>query len=81
MHKAFSGDLAGLRFKLDNARKDMRYYTDLAESMPSPVGDAVHQAFATASALSYGARFVPSLIEAQEKLLGVDILPREATLT
>lgn len=78
LYKAFAGDLAGLRFGLDNARKDLRYYTHLAEtvSMPSPVGDAVHQAFATASALGYGTRFVPSLVEAQEELLGIEILPR-----
>jgi 3-hydroxyisobutyrate dehydrogenase-like beta-hydroxyacid dehydrogenase len=77
MYKAFAGDLAGLKFALDNARKDLRYYTQLADALavPSPVGDAVHQAFVTASALGLGERFVPSLIQAQEKLLGVKILP------
>jgi 3-hydroxyisobutyrate dehydrogenase-like beta-hydroxyacid dehydrogenase len=78
MYKAYAGDLAGLKFALDNARKDLRYYTQLADALavPSPVGDAVHQAFVTASALGFGERFVPSLIEAQEKLLGMKILPR-----
>ncbi len=78
MYKTFSGDMAGLRFALDNARKDVRYYTHLAESlgMPSPVGDAVHHAFVQAAALGLGARFVPALVEAQETLAGVKILPR-----
>lgn len=78
MYRVFSGDMAGLRFALDNARKDVRYYTHLAETlgMPSPVGDAVHHAFAQAAALGLGARFVPALVEAQETLAGVKILPR-----
>jgi 3-hydroxyisobutyrate dehydrogenase-like beta-hydroxyacid dehydrogenase len=78
MYKTFSGDLAALKFALDNARKDMRYYTHLTETLavPSPMGDAVHQCFVQASALGFGASFVPSLVEAQEKLVGVKILPR-----
>ncbi len=78
MAKTLDGDLAGLRFELDNARKDLRYYTHLAESlnMPSVVGEAVHQSLALASALGYGANFVPSLVEAQEQLGGVKIVPR-----
>jgi 3-hydroxyisobutyrate dehydrogenase-like beta-hydroxyacid dehydrogenase len=78
MAKTLDGDLAGLRFGLDNARKDVRYYTHLAESlnMPSVVGEAVHQSLALASALGYGTKFVPSLVEAQEQLGGVKIVPR-----
>jgi 3-hydroxyisobutyrate dehydrogenase-like beta-hydroxyacid dehydrogenase len=78
MYKTFSGDMAGLKFALDNARKDMRYYTHLTEAltMPSPVGDVVHQSFVQASALGFGASFVPSLVEAQEKIAGVKILSR-----
>ncbi len=39
------GDMSRLKFELDNARKDLRYYTHLAESLnvPSIVGEAVHQ--------------------------------------
>jgi 3-hydroxyisobutyrate dehydrogenase-like beta-hydroxyacid dehydrogenase len=78
MAKTLDGDLAGLRFGLDNARKDVRYYSHLAESlnMPSVVGEAVHQSLALASALGYGTKFVPSLVEAQEQLGGVKIVPR-----
>ena len=78
MAKTLDGDLGGLRFELDNARKDVRYYTHLAEGLaiPSLVGEAVHQSLALASALGHGRKFVPSLVEAQEQLSGAKIVPR-----
>ena len=73
-----NGDLSGLKFTLSNAAKDLRYYTHFTESMmlPSVVGEAVHQSLVTANALGFGERFVPSLVEAQERLAGVKIVPR-----
>jgi len=78
MAKTLSGDMAGLKFELDNARKDVRYYTHLAEGLaiPTVVGEAVHQSLALASALGHGRKFVPSLVEAQEQLTGAKIVPR-----
>ena len=78
MAKTLSGDLGGLKFELDNARKDIRYYTHLAENLavPSVVGEGVHQALALASALGHGRKFVPSLVEAQEQLAGTRIVGR-----
>jgi 3-hydroxyisobutyrate dehydrogenase-like beta-hydroxyacid dehydrogenase len=72
------GDLAGLKFTLVNAMKDLRYYTHFAESLPIPaiVGEAVHQSLVTANLLGFGDRYVASLVEAQEKLAGVQIVPR-----
>ena len=80
MAKTLDGDLAGLIFELDNARKDIRYYTHLAENLavPTVMGEAVHQSLTLASALGFGARYVPSLVEAQEKLTGAVIVPRPA---
>lgn len=77
MAKTLNGDFTGLKFELDNARKDLRYYTHLAEmvNVPSLVGEAVHQSLATASALGQGKRFVPALVTAQEKLTGAKIAP------
>ena len=77
MAKTLNGDFAGLKFELDNARKDLRYYTHLAEmvNVPSFVGEAVHQSLAAASALGYGKQFVPALVSAQEKLTGAKIAP------
>ena len=73
-----SGDLTGLKFTLSNAAKDLRYYTHFTESMmlPSVIGEAVHQSLVTANALGFGDRYVPSLVEAQEKLTGITIVPR-----
>jgi 3-hydroxyisobutyrate dehydrogenase-like beta-hydroxyacid dehydrogenase len=78
MAKTLSGDFEGLKFELDNARKDLRYYTHLAENLPVPstVGDAVHQSLVTASALGQGKKFVPALVLAQETLAGVKFTPK-----
>ncbi|UUZ72425.1 NAD(P)-dependent oxidoreductase [Polaromonas sp. P1(28)-8] len=78
MAKTLHGDFTGLKFELDNARKDLRYYTHLAEmvNVPSLVGEAVHQSLATASALGQGKKFVPALVTAQEKLTGAKIAPQ-----
>ena len=78
MAKTLQGDLAGLKFELDLARKDVRYYTHLAEglSVPTVMGEAVHQSLALASALGHGRKYVPSLVEAQEQLSGAKLVPR-----
>ncbi|MFN9101110.1 MAG: NAD(P)-dependent oxidoreductase [Betaproteobacteria bacterium] len=78
MAKTLHGDLAGLRFELDNARKDVRYYTHLAEGLavPTLLGEAVHQSLTLASSLGHGRKFVPSLVEAQEQLAHVQLVPR-----
>jgi 3-hydroxyisobutyrate dehydrogenase-like beta-hydroxyacid dehydrogenase len=72
------GDLTGLKFTLVNAMKDMRYYTHFAESLPvsAIVGEAVHQSLVNANLLGFGDKYVASLIEAQEKLNGIAIVPR-----
>ncbi|MFN9765600.1 MAG: NAD(P)-dependent oxidoreductase [Pseudomonadota bacterium] len=78
MAKTLGGQMDGLKFELDNARTDVRYYTHLAEGLgiPTVVGEAVHQSLALASALGHGRKFVPSLVEAQEQLAGVKLVPR-----
>lgn len=78
MARTLDGQLDGLKFELDLARKDVRYYTHLAESLaiPAVMGEAVHQSLSIASALGHGAKFVPSLVEAQEQLAHVTLVPR-----
>lgn len=80
MAKTLDGALDGLKFELDNARKDIRYYTHLAENLavPTVVGEAVHQSLVLASALGYGKGYVPALVQAQEQLTGSAIMPRPA---
>jgi 3-hydroxyisobutyrate dehydrogenase-like beta-hydroxyacid dehydrogenase len=69
------GRYDGLRFGLDLARKDLRYYTHLAESLnlPSQLGETVHQAFVQASAMGFGDQLVASLVAAQERTTGVTV--------
>ena len=76
--QAIQGDLTGMKFSIANGRKDMSYYTHLAESLGtvSFVGEAVHQSLVQAAALGLGSRFMPSLLEAQETLNGIRIVPR-----
>ena len=77
MAKTLDGDLGALKFELDNARKDIRYYTHLAEGLaiPTVVGEAVHQSLVLASALGHGKKYVPSLVEAQQQLTGAKLVP------
>lgn len=76
--RAIEGDLKGMKFTIGNGNKDMRYYTHMAEELgvPSPVGEAVHQALVQATALGLADRFMPSLLEAQEQLNKMQIVPR-----
>jgi len=78
MAKTLQGQMDGLKFELDNARKDVRYYTHLAEGLnvPTVMGEAVHQSLGIASALGHGKQYVPSLVQAQEQLSGTTIVPR-----
>src|SRR5258706_3419706 len=73
----YGGDLSGLKFTLVNAMKDLRYYTHMAESLPvsSIMGEAVHQSLVNANLLGFGDKYIASLLEAQEKLNGVRIVP------
>ncbi len=76
--KMLDGDLGGLKFTLVNAMKDLRYYTHMAEALPvsAIMGEAVHQSLVNANLLGFGDKYVASLLEAQEKLNGVKIVPR-----
>jgi 3-hydroxyisobutyrate dehydrogenase-like beta-hydroxyacid dehydrogenase len=78
MARTLQGELDGMKFELNNARKDVRYYTHLAEGLgaPSVVGEAVHQSLVLACALGHGHKFVPSLVEAQEQITGATLVPR-----
>jgi 3-hydroxyisobutyrate dehydrogenase-like beta-hydroxyacid dehydrogenase len=75
---ALKGDLSTFKFGLANARKDLRYYTHMTEEagVPSMLGEAVHQTLVQAVALGFGDKFVPSLMEAQERITGATIVRR-----
>ncbi len=67
-----SDDDSHAKFAIRNARKDLRYYTNMTENMPvpSPIGEAIHQTYVLADTLGYGERFVPRLIDMMIKNSG-----------
>ncbi len=68
-----SDDDTHAKFAIRNARKDLRYYTNMTESMPvaSFMAEQVHQTFVLAETMGYGERFVPRLIDMMKKLAGI----------
>jgi 3-hydroxyisobutyrate dehydrogenase-like beta-hydroxyacid dehydrogenase len=76
--KALKGELDGLLFTLGNAKKDIGYYQQMVAAAPlaGPMGAALHQVLVQANALGLGEKFVPSLIEAYERINGLKIVKR-----
>ena len=76
--KALKGELDGLLFTLSNAKKDIGYYQQMVAgaSMAGPMGSALHQVLVQANALGLGEKFVPSLIEAYERVNALQIVKR-----
>jgi 3-hydroxyisobutyrate dehydrogenase-like beta-hydroxyacid dehydrogenase len=76
--KALKGDLTGLMFTLGNASKDIGYYQQMIAGAPmaGAMGAALHQVLVQANALGLGEKFVPSLIEAYERVNGLNIVKR-----
>lgn len=76
--KALKGDLTGLQFTLGNAMKDIGYYQQMAAgaTLAGPMGAALFQLLVQANALGLGEKFVPSMIEAYEKVNGLQIVKR-----
>jgi 3-hydroxyisobutyrate dehydrogenase-like beta-hydroxyacid dehydrogenase len=67
-----SNDDSHAKFAIRNARKDLRYYTNMTENMPvaSPIAETIHQTYVLAETLGYGERFVPRLIDMMVKNSG-----------
>jgi 3-hydroxyisobutyrate dehydrogenase-like beta-hydroxyacid dehydrogenase len=72
---ALADDDSAAQFAIANARKDLRYYTNMAEKLPvvSFIGQAIHQTFILAEARGYGQRFVPRLTDLLGELNGVKV--------
>jgi len=74
--KAMQGDLSGLLFTLGNAQKDIGYYQQFtaAAKLPGLMGAALMQTLVLANSLGLGDRYVASLIEAHEKINGMQVV-------
>lgn len=61
------------KFAIRNARKDLRYYTNMTEDLPvtSFLAETAHQITVMADNMGYGERFIPRLIDVLMKVNGV----------
>ena len=69
------GDESIFRFVLQNAQKDIRYYTDMARSLPSTafIAESIHQTYVMASNLGHGGEYVPSLMRILAEINGTEL--------
>ena len=76
--RMLQGDLTGLKFAIANGQKDLRYFTHMTEMLPTSsfIAEAAHQSFVQAANLGLGDKFIASLLEAQEQINAVRIIPR-----
>ncbi len=68
-----SDDDSHAKFAIRNARKDLRYYTNMTEQLPvaSFMAEQVHQTYVLAETLGFGERFVPRLVTMMMQLAGI----------
>ena len=61
------------QFAIRNARKDLRYYTNMTENLPvaSFLAETAHQITVMADNLGYGERFLPRLVDVMLKVNGM----------
>jgi 3-hydroxyisobutyrate dehydrogenase-like beta-hydroxyacid dehydrogenase len=73
MHVPLADDDSHAKFTIRNARKDLRYYTNMTEKMPmaSFLAETTHQFTVMADNLGYGERFVPRLVDVMMKINGL----------
>jgi 3-hydroxyisobutyrate dehydrogenase-like beta-hydroxyacid dehydrogenase len=62
---AVDNDNTQLRFAINNAQKDVRYFVHMCESLPmaAPVAQAIHQAYLMANNSGHGDQFVPTMVD------------------
>ena len=68
-----NNDDSHAQFAIRNARKDLRYYTNMTEQLPvtSFLAETAHQITVMADNLGYGDRFVPRLIDVLMQVNGM----------
>ncbi len=71
-------DDSAAKFTIRNARKDLRYYTNMTEQAPmtSFLAETVHQTYVLADNMGYGERYVPRLIDLLGQVNGVTVRKR-----
>ena len=66
-------DDSAAQFAIRNARKDLRYYTNMTEQLPvsSFLAETAHQITVIADNLGYGDRFIPRLVDVMMQINGL----------
>jgi 3-hydroxyisobutyrate dehydrogenase-like beta-hydroxyacid dehydrogenase len=66
-------DDTAAKFAIQNARKDLRYYTNMTEHLPvaSFLAEQVHQLYVLADNRGYGERYVPRMVDMMMEINGV----------
>ena len=72
---ALQDDDSSAKFAIENARKDLRYYTNMTEELPvvSYIGEAIHQTVLMAETMGYGKRYLPRLVDLLGEINGVKV--------
>lgn len=73
MHVPLADDDSHAKFTIRNARKDLRYYTNMTETMPvaSFLAETAHQLYVAADNMGFGDRYVARMIDMLLRLNGV----------
>ncbi len=66
-------DDSAAKFAIENAQKDLRYYTNMTERLPvtSFLAETTHQLYVMAANMGYSKRFVPRMIDVLRKVNGM----------
>jgi 3-hydroxyisobutyrate dehydrogenase-like beta-hydroxyacid dehydrogenase len=66
-------DDSAAKFAIRNARKDLRYYTNMTEQLPvaSFLAEATHQLYVMAENMGFADRFVPRMIDVFKRINGM----------
>jgi 3-hydroxyisobutyrate dehydrogenase-like beta-hydroxyacid dehydrogenase len=72
---ALADDDSSAKFAIDNAGKDLRYYTNMTEDLPfvSYIGETIHQTLLLATSMGYGKRYLPRLVDLMGEINGVKV--------
>ena len=66
-------DDSALQFVIQNAQKDLRYYTTMTQNQSSTsfIAESIHQSYVLANNLGFGENFVPRMVDVMGKINGV----------
>ena len=75
MGVALRDDDSALQFVIQNAQKDLRYYTTMTQNQNSTsfIAETVHQSYVLAGNLGYGEKYVPRMVDMMAEINDVKV--------